>query len=68
MGAPQKLFAGRYEMTAAARCILTLLWGVPRVKRSPKGRSVGTGRVLLALKVAANAIQKAGLIPARMAA
>jgi hypothetical protein len=30
MGAPQKLFAGRYEMTAAARCILTLLWGVPQ--------------------------------------
>jgi hypothetical protein len=26
----KKLFAGRYEMTAAARCILTLLWGVPQ--------------------------------------
>jgi hypothetical protein len=52
-------FAGRYEMTAAAKCHQTLLWGVPEGRRSPKGRSVGTGRVLLALEVAADAIQEA---------
>jgi hypothetical protein len=52
-------FAGRYEMTAAAKCHQTLLWGVPEGRRSPKGRSVGTGRMLLALEVAADAIQEA---------
>jgi hypothetical protein len=53
-------FVGRYEMTAAAKCSQTSLWGVPEGQRSPEGRSVGTGRVLLALEVAANAIQEAG--------
>ena len=35
MGAPQKLFAGRYEMTTAARCILT-----PTVGRPPGSNAV----------------------------
>jgi hypothetical protein len=55
-------FAGRYEMTAAAKCHQTLLWGVPEGRRSPKGRSVGTGRVLLALEVAADVIAEAGIL------
>jgi hypothetical protein len=59
--AAYKTFVGRYEMTAAAKYVETSLWGVPEGRRSPKGRSVGTGRALLALEVAANAIQEAGL-------
>ena len=59
--AAYKTFVGRYEMTAAAKYVETSLWGVPEGQRSPEGRSVGTGRVLLALEVAANAIQEAGL-------
>ena len=44
-----KPFAGRYERTAAAKGFQTQLRGVPKGQRSPKGRSVGTGRMLFAL-------------------
>ena len=60
MGGPRKLIAGRYEMTTAAKRIWTLLWGVPKGQRSPKGRSVGTGPSFSLFKWRPTSLRKPG--------
>jgi hypothetical protein len=55
-------FAGRYEMTAAAKCNRPHCGASLRVNAVRKAEASGQGECFIALKVAANVIAEAGIL------